>query len=70
MTRRTDMAAGEAATRIVSIQETLGESFLGTAKRAELMTEQSDLWERHFEGKPFDAIARDAWLHKALTRYG
>lgn len=63
------MSIGEAAERIVSIHDQLASGILGTPKRAELMAEQSDLWEQHFAGKPYDAIAKDAWLHK-LLRWG
>jgi hypothetical protein len=59
-----------AASRIVQIQEILTvESFLGMQKRRELMFEQENLWDEHFEGRSFDEIAKDAWMHK-LLRWG
>lgn len=60
----------EAAERIVEIQGLLAEPFLGTPKRAELMTEQRELWDREFAGRPYDEIAKDAWAHKHLYRWG
>lgn len=64
------MARMEAATRIVEIQGVLAESFLGQEKREALMFEQTELWDRHFLGKPFDEIAREDWLHRNLLRWG
>jgi hypothetical protein len=65
------MAATQAATRIVEIQNALtAQAFLGTRKRVELMAEQTELWESFFPGRPYDAIAKDAWMHKTIFRWG
>lgn len=63
------MAQLEAASRIVDIQGQLAESFLGTPTRAELMAKQGQLWDEHFFGKPYEEVARQAWMHKTLFRW-
>lgn len=63
------MSRLEAASRIVSIQEALAAVVLGTPKRGELMAEQTELWDRHFLGRPYEDIAKDAWMHKIVLRY-
>jgi hypothetical protein len=61
-----EMAQIEAAERIVAIQQTLAESFLGEPKRAELMTEQRKLWDEFYPGRPYDEISKDGWMHRLL----
>lgn len=60
----------EAAERIVDIQTVLAEQFLGTPKRAELMTEQTRLWDEFYQHQPFEVVQKDAWMHKVLFKYG
>lgn len=60
----------EAASRIVEIQEVLTSNYdLGPQKREELMHEKDELWDREFLGRPYEDIARNAWMHKVLFRY-
>jgi hypothetical protein len=55
-----------AASRIVEIQGSLAQTLLGTETRKLLVEEQRELWDEHFLGKPFEDIARDAWMFKHL----
>jgi hypothetical protein len=64
-----NMSTLEAAARIVEIQETLVDAFLGSEKRRELMSEQTELWDEEFLGCPYEQIAKDAWMHKTLYRW-
>lgn len=63
------MSRLEAASRIVEIQTDLASAVLGTKTRAELMVEQSELWDRYFEGRPYEQIRADAWMEKHCFRY-
>jgi len=70
MTRGAEMSKLEAASRIVEIQGSLSRDFLGSEKREALMAEQSNLWDRHFLGRPYDEIAKDAWMHRTMFKWG
>lgn len=58
-----------AAGRIVEIQESLAEQVLGTQVREDLMTEQAELWNEFFPGRPYEQIRADAWMHKHVLKW-
>lgn len=47
----------QAAARIVSIQQGLAESILGSEERKLMFVEQGELWEEFFSGVPYEQIA-------------
>lgn len=59
----------EAASRIVEINDALVAGVLGIETRSLLAREQSVLWDEHFEGRPFEQIVADAWMHKVIFKY-
>lgn len=54
----------DTAQRIVEIQRLLIAGVMSNTTRVILVQEQRELWDREYAGRPFDDIARDAWLTK------